>query len=367
MFCQMSMLRDLVDAFRSQAQSARSSSGAHRHHSRPGQHRQHRPREDDEASRRREALRRTADETQDVLPGLLTHLNRTSEARHSEKLSFNSLRALHPDDCPQFPTPATIRVTNDDTLNAAVRLAHSHSASHTNPRPIIINFASHKKPGGGWLNGAMAQEESICYRSSLGLSLHRRDYPLNLEDAIYSPFVLVMRGDLATGHHLLASPTNPPENLPVVSAITVAALYRPALRTLVLSQPNPPRPRGSLSHGHASRLHRGSSSPSASPAPSRPQRQHVFARDKDRNLTKAKMRLALRIAATNGHGMLVLGALGCGVYANPPGEVANCWLEVLREAEFRGNWWREVCFAVYDPKNEGNFAIFEKVLAGKKV
>jgi uncharacterized protein (TIGR02452 family) len=79
------------------------------------------------------------------------------------------------------------------------------------------------------------------------------------------------------------------------------------------------------------------------------------------------MRLALRIAATNGHGMLVLGALGCGVYANPPGEVANCWLEVLREAEFRGNWWREVCFAVYDPKNEGNFAVFERVLAGKKV
>ncbi|KAL2793180.1 hypothetical protein BJX66DRAFT_339086 [Aspergillus keveii] len=361
----MSMLWDLVDAFRPQAQPPRSSSG-HRHHSRHSQHRQHRPREDDEALRRREALRRTADETQDILPGLVTHLNRASDARHSEKLSFNALRTLHPNDCPHFPTPATIRVINDDTLNVAVRLAHSHSALHTNPRPIIINFASHKKPGGGWLNGAMAQEESICYRSSLALSLHRRDYPLALEDAIYSPYVLVMRGDLASGHNLLASPANPPENLPVVSAITVAALYRPALRTLVLSQPNNPlRQRGS--HSHASRSHPNSPSPSASPAPRRQRTQQVFARDKDRNLTKAKMRLALRIAATNGHGMLVLGALGCGVYANPPGEVANCWLEVLREAEFRGNWWREVCFAVYDPKNEGNFAVFEKVLAGKKV
>ncbi|KAL3439853.1 hypothetical protein BJX65DRAFT_317339 [Aspergillus insuetus] len=354
----MSMLWDLVDAFRPQAQSARSSSGPHRHHSH------------DEALRRREALRQTADETQDVLPGLLTHLNRTSDARHSEKLSFNALRTLHPNDCPHFPAPATIRVINDDTLNVAVRLAHSHSASHTNPRPIIINFASHKKPGGGWLNGAMAQEESICYRSSLALSLHRRDYPLALEDAIYSPYVLVMRGDLASGHNLLTSPANPPENLPVVSAITVAALYRPALRTLVLSQPNnTQRQRGSHSHSysHVSRTHPSSPSPSALPAPRRQRTQQVYARDKDRNLTKAKMRLALRIAATNGHGMLVLGALGCGVYANPPSEVANCWLEVLREAEFRGNWWREVCFAVYDPKNEGNFAVFDKVLAGKKV
>jgi uncharacterized protein (TIGR02452 family) len=79
------------------------------------------------------------------------------------------------------------------------------------------------------------------------------------------------------------------------------------------------------------------------------------------------MRLALRIAAFNKHSMLVLGALGCGVYANPPAEVAKCWLEVLKEDEFRGNWWHKVHFAVYDSKNEGIFETFRQILDGEEV
>ncbi|KAJ5787210.1 hypothetical protein N7457_002200 [Penicillium paradoxum] len=348
-----SMLWDLVDEYPQSSSSPRHT--PHRHHV------------DTEANSQRQTLRRTAQETKDVLPVLLNRLNTTNEAHESHKISSNSLNGLHPDNCPRFPSPATIKVINDDTLNVAVRLfqstrTHHVDASFPSPRPIIINFASHRKPGGGWLNGAMAQEESICYRSSLALSLHTRDYPLALSESIYSPYVLVMRSDLDSGHTLMA-PSAPLEDLPVVSAITIAALYRPVLRTLVLRDPQKQRRgQGSRSH-HSSSSHHGLPSPSSS----RRHTQQVFARDKDRNLTKAKMRLALRIAATYEHGLLVLGALGCGVFANPPGEVAHCWLEVLKEAEFSGNWWREVCFAVYDPNNEGNFAIFEQVLAGKKV
>jgi uncharacterized protein (TIGR02452 family) len=65
--------------------------------------------------------------------------------------------------------------------------------------------------------------------------------------------------------------------------------------------------------------------------------------------------------------MLVLGAIGCGAFRNPPQEVADCWLEVLSEAEFAGGWFKEIHFAVFDRRNEGNFEIFRDMFDGKVV
>lgn len=81
------------------------------------------------------------------------------------------------------------------------------------------------------------------------------------------------------------------------------------------------------------------------------------------------MRLVLRMAASKGHTSIVLGALGCGAFENPPEDVAHCWLEVLREDEFSGNWWKDVVFAVYDSNDtqDGNFNIFRTILHGKEV
>ncbi|KAJ5634360.1 hypothetical protein N7528_002202 [Penicillium herquei] len=315
--------------------------------------------EDTEEDRQREVLKETGRETRTKLRHLLNHLHTTSLAEHSEKVSFKRIMPLSSKDCPCLPTPATIKVINSDTLNAAIDICQDAEARQSLQKnhPLIINFASHTKPGGGWLNGAMAQEESICYRSSLALSLNFDDYPLALEEAIYSPYVLVMRSDVESGHELF-SPFFPPEELPVVSAITIAALYRPATRK-IMREPPRKRQRGNLSGFD-------SNSPPSPPPLYRGQYER-FERDKDRNLTKSKMRLVLRIAALRNHELLVLGALGCGVYANPPAEIAHCWLEVLEEPEFHGNWWREVCFAVHDPKNNGNFQVFREILDGKKV
>ncbi|KAJ5727397.1 hypothetical protein N7493_005217 [Penicillium malachiteum] len=315
--------------------------------------------EDTEEERQREVLRETARETRTELKHLLNYLRTTSSAELSEKRSFKNIGRLNFKDCPCLPSPATIKVINGDTLNTAIDMLQDPEAKQSLEKsyPLIINFASHTKPGGGWLNGAMAQEESICYRSSLALSLDFDDYPLALEEAIYSPYVLVMRCDVESGHELL-SPPFPPEELPVVSAITIAALYQPATRKIMHE---PPRKKQC---GNSSWF---SSSSPPSPPPLYRGENERFERDKDRNLTKSKMKLVLRMAARRKHELLVLGALGCGVYANPPAEIAQCWLEVLEEHEFHGNWWREVCFAVHDPKNNGNFKVFHEILDGKQV
>jgi uncharacterized protein (TIGR02452 family) len=302
-----------------------------------------RPRHNDKY---RQENRATAQETLAVLPDLLNELGTNEKAEAATKYSFESLHHLHPNMCPHYPQPATIKVVNSDTLNLAIELSdppydNLPGTSRGSKPPLVVNFANRHSPGGGWLNGAMAQEEALCYRSSLAMSLNKRLYPMQRSEAIYSPYVLVMRKDLASGHQVMKD--IPARDLPVVSAVTVAALHKPPVKILKAK-----------THGEYEYER------------SNPEKR-VFADDRDRDTTKAKMRLCLRMAAVNGHDVLVLGALGCGVYSNPPEDVAHCWLEVLREHEFSGNWWREVWFAVFDPKGEGNCEIFKEVLDGHEV
>ncbi|KAF5583624.1 mitochondrial chaperone BCS1 [Fusarium pseudocircinatum] len=311
---------------------------------RHGQSSRHPPLSRSYDSGKRDELRAIAQETLDISRSLLKELGTNDLARHSVKYSFSSLTRLHPAHCPSYRQPATIKVINDDTLNAAIELcrrAQADAGPKSQP-PIVVNFANRHSPGGGWLNGAMAQEEALCYRSTLALSLNKKHYPLERDEALYSPYALIMRDDLSSGHEISSLPAR---DLPVVSALTVAALRGPPVRLFT----NEPR---------KDRMRRPSSEVFE---------KSVFANDRDRDTTKAKMRLCLRMAAKHNHDMLVLGALGCGVYGNPPEDVAHCWLETLREHEFSGNWWREVWFAVFDPKNEGNFEMFYEVLDGKQV
>ncbi|CAJ0540129.1 Ff.00g073960.m01.CDS01 [Fusarium sp. VM40] len=285
--------------------------------------------------RRGTALAATAKETRIALPNILSQLPNIHASR-SEALFYSKLPALKAIDCPRR-TPSgktTIKIVNDDSFNAAISLASSKSPS--SGRVAVLNMASHSSPGGGWLKGARAQEEALCYRSSLYLSLHRRYYPWKQRMGLYSPDVVIIRSDQDSGHNLLV-PNVQPSDLPVVSILSIAALRTPDVSNVVVNTPG-----GSVT-------------------------EPIFAKPGDRELTKLKMRLCLRMAAQRNHGLLVLGALGCGAFRNPPKEVARCWLEVLKEPEFQGGWWEEIWFAVFDKRGEGNLEIFEEILDGVEV
>ena len=280
---------------------------------------------------RRTLLANTAAETKALLPKILATTPHAPPHGHlyQSKNPFN----LDQRKCPELPRTA-IRVMNSDTIDAALSLSSPiSSASTSSAKPVLIlNMANAYHSGGGWLRGALAQEEALCYRSSLSFTLKNRYYPIPEAGGIYSPTVVVIRENMANGHGLLnMSRLN---DLPVVSAVSVAAIDEPKV---VIG-----------TAGNA-----------------------TYKEKKDRNTMKEKMRVVLRIAAHNKHRVLVLGALGCGAFGNPRGEVVKCWKEVFAETEFNGGWWKTVAFAIMEPKEtkygNGNFGVFYRGLNGVMV
>ena len=283
--------------------------------------------------KRSHLLAAVAEETQSILPDVLKLTKNVLPT--GELLKPDNLYPAPRSTCPAFPM-TKVRVLNADTLDAALSLSSVTAgtiAQSSTPPTLILNMANAKHGGGGWLQGALAQEEAICYRSSLSFTLKNRYYPIPQRGAIYSPTVIVLRDSISRGHKLLDL-TNP-DQLPVVSVVSVAAIRDPSVER-------------ALGSGEA-----------------------FYSNGDDRDMMRSKIRMVLRIAAAKGHRQLVLGALGCGAFGNPRDEVVKLWKEVFTESEFRGGWWKEVVFAVMDDgggkDSNGNFGIFWRGLDGLEV
>jgi len=192
-------------------------------------------------------------------------------------------------------TEHVTEVTNETSLAAARRLG---------PGVACLVFASAKSPGGGFLNGAQAQEESIARSSALYpcqqaasefYAFHRGQGNLCYSDRIiYSPGVPVFRADDGT----LLDEAYP------VSFLTAAA---PNLGAIMDSQPT-----------------------AAGAVP---------------GVLAARARRVLEVAAAHGHRKLVLGAWGCGVFRNDPAVVAEAFATQL--GRFAGRF-DQIVFAVLD-------------------
>ncbi|MFI6265833.1 TIGR02452 family protein [Micromonospora sp. NPDC051006] len=192
------------------------------------------------------------------------------------------------------PGAGEVEVTYESTLQAALRLG---------PGAACLVFASAKNPGGGFLGGAKAQEESIARSSALYPCLlaapefyafHREQRDLRYSDRIiYSPGVPVFRDDKG---NLLDQPYT-------TSFLTAAA---PNLGAVVRNQP-------------------------------------ADAADVPAVLLR-RARRVLEVAAAHGHRAIVLGAWGCGVFRNDPATVAGAFADALQVVDR----FDRVVFAIRD-------------------
>ena len=81
---------------------------------------------------------------------------------------------------------------------------------------------------------------------------------------------------------------------------------------------------------------------------------------------KNKIRTIFRLGLKHGHDSLVLGALGCGAFCNPPEHIARLFHEVMKEPEF-ANKFKLIDFAILEDHNshrrhnsEGNYLPFKR-------
>lgn len=236
---------------------------------------------------------------------------------YDEPLPFHSL--LFPDQT----EPVKIYVENRDCLVSA------EEWQKKGYRVAVLNMANRQNPGGGVYNGAGAQEENLFRRTNLFQSLYMYasygwqynvaencwGYPLDRNyGGVYSPNVTVFRGTEQDGYPLLEQPFS-------TSVISVAGMNRPELTPDGLIAPE---------------LVRG---------------------------IQNKIQTIFNIGLDHHHDCLILGALGCGAFRNPPRHVARLFHEILVQKYYY--IFRVIVFAILEDHNsmlrhnaEGNYLPF---------
>ncbi|MGW0148923.1 MULTISPECIES: TIGR02452 family protein [unclassified Streptomyces] len=217
-----------------------------------------------------------------------------------------STRMFGPDPVPvpdAAPVTTSFEVTGESSLEAARRLGAGTA---------VLNFASARNPGGGFLNGAQAQEEALCRASALYTCLraapafydHHRAHrdPFYTDRVIHAPGVPVFRDDRG---RLLAEPYT-------AGFLTAAAPNAGVVRRTV------PERAGELPRALAVRAER-----------------------------------VLEVAAAHGYRRLVLGAWGCGVFQNDPARVAEAFRGLLEPGGRFGSAFERVVFGVLDRTRDG--------------
>ena len=218
-----------------------------------------------------------------------------------------------------------ISVVNEDSIDVGIKLIDQGY------NPIVLDMACAEGPGGGVIGGCYGQEESLFRRSDLyyhtfkftkyatvfGIQKSYDQYPLeNNYGAVYVRNANIFRHSESMGYKLM-------DKCSKLSFVAVPAIKDPVLIYNKLSET-------------------------------------------DTKITMNKIRTIFRIGLKHGHDSLVLGALGCGAFCNPPRHIARLFHEVIIEKEF-ANKYKHIVFAILEDHNshkahntEGNYFPFKR-------
>lgn len=184
---------------------------------------------------------------------------------------------------------------------------------HSTHKTCVLNFASHKNPGGMFLQGSTAQEESLCHASILYNVLSRMSgyYNTNKERLNRSLY------------------TNRAIYTPDVTFIKDGGTFRADVLTC------------------------------AAPNKTSAQKYCRVSDAENSSVLRDRIDFMLRVSAHNKPETLILGAYGCGVFGQNPTEVAEIFKELLKTRYDKV--FKMVVFAIPD-MNSDNYKAFREVL-----
>ncbi len=207
-----------------------------------------------------------------------------------------SLQATKPIKMQAQSSLCTFGCENEDALVLAQKQYQQlKQAGEAAPKILVLNLASATQPGGQTRNGASAQEEDLCRRSSLLLSLEsegaKRYYDYNNarktrmgSDAVMlSPHVEVIKD---------ASSDTLSEPFPISILSCAAPMVRLGLEGM--------------------------------------------SQQEYEEMLYQRIRGILLVAASQGYRRLILGAFGCGVYGNDAALVSDLFARAIRDFTFAG-------------------------------
>lgn len=203
-----------------------------------------------------------------------------------------------------------VEVCNQDTLVAALEL-HNEGL-----QPIILNMASDFKAGGGVRTGKGAQEEELFRRTNYDNCCNQRLYPLNDDEYEF----------VVTENVYIVKDFNN-KLIPVSEWNSFTFIAMPAVRN----------PRLMPKHEQVKTYHD----------------------QKDYETMRKKIDLIFRYAVLEEADSLVLGALGCGAFGNPPEDVAQIFADAI---ETYGAAFKKIRFAILSSEKDQKVQIFHNTL-----
>lgn len=214
---------------------------------------------------------------------------------------------LPPDDAlfqeaERYDQSAVINVVDGDTLTIARSLPYD-----VEDVPLILNMASDFCPGGGVKKGCRAQEEKLFQRTNYCNCTNGKFYPLGESQFVITEGVLVMKDE---DYNVL-------RDYKSFDFIAMPGVRKPHINA-----------------------------------------DGEYEDEDEEQLMKDKIDAIFRYAVYQEKSTLVLGALGCGAFGNPPERVREMFQECIDKYRY---YLKNITFAVLSGDKNPNYSVFKSL------